>query len=30
MSDFIICYDITHPRRLARLHRYLVKRAVPV
>ncbi|ABI60448.1 MULTISPECIES: CRISPR-associated endonuclease Cas2 [Nitrosomonas] len=30
MSDFIICYDITHPRRLARLHRYLVKRAVPL
>lgn len=30
MSDFVICYDITHPRRLARMHRYLVKRAVPL
>ena len=26
----LICYDITEPRRLARVHRYLVKRAVPL
>lgn len=30
MSDFIICYDITDPRRLGRLYRYLIKRAVPL
>jgi CRISPR-associated protein Cas2 len=27
---FLICYDIADPRRLARLHRFLRKRAVPV
>jgi len=26
----LICYDITEPKRLARVHRYLVKRAVPL
>ncbi|WP_292975829.1 CRISPR-associated endonuclease Cas2 [Nitrosomonas sp.] len=30
MSDFVICYDISHPRRLARLYRYLLKHAVPL
>ena len=30
MSDFLICYDITDPRRLARLHRFLKKRAAPL
>lgn len=28
MTDYVICYDICDPRRLARLARYLVKRAV--
>lgn len=30
MSEFVICYDITNPRRLGRLHRYLRKSAVPL
>lgn len=30
MREFLICYDIADPRRLARLHRYLRKRAVPL
>lgn len=30
MSDFVICYDISNPRRLGRLYRYLLKRAVPL
>jgi len=29
-SQFVICYDIAHPYRLARLHRFLRKRAVPI
>ncbi|WJW76678.1 CRISPR-associated endonuclease Cas2 [Thiohalobacter sp. IOR34] len=27
---YLVCYDISDPRRLARLHRYLSARAVPV
>lgn len=27
---WLITYDITHPKRLARLHRFLVKLATPV
>lgn len=27
---WLITYDITHPRRLARLHRFLVKQATPI
>lgn len=27
---WLITYDITHPKRLARLHRFLVKQATPV
>lgn len=30
MSEFVICYDISEPRRLGRLHRYLKKAAVPL
>ncbi|HLA34216.1 MAG TPA: CRISPR-associated endonuclease Cas2 [Rhodocyclaceae bacterium] len=30
MSEFVICYDISNPRRLARLHRYLKDWAVPI
>lgn len=30
MSEFVICYDIAHPKRLGRLHRYLKKIAVPL
>jgi CRISPR-associated endonuclease Cas2 len=30
MADYLICYDISHPRRLARLHRYLKKWAAPL
>jgi CRISPR-associated protein Cas2 len=29
-GDFLIAYDITCPRRLARMHRYLTKVAVPI
>jgi CRISPR-associated protein Cas2 len=29
-SDFLIAYDITCPRRLCRMHRYLAKVAVPI
>jgi CRISPR-associated protein Cas2 len=28
MSEYIICYDITSPRRLRRMHRFLKKHAV--
>lgn len=28
--DFIIAYDITDPRRLQRLHRYLAQHALPI
>jgi CRISPR-associated protein Cas2 len=30
MSEYIICYDITDPRRLVRLHRYLCRHAMPL
>lgn len=30
MSETIICYDISDPRRLGRVFRYLRKRAVPL
>lgn len=30
MREYIICYDITDPRRLGRIHRTLKKRALPV
>lgn len=30
MSDFIIAYDITSPRRLQKMHRFLQKSAVPI
>jgi CRISPR-associated protein Cas2 len=28
MGHYIICYDISNPKRLNHLHRYLVKRAM--
>jgi CRISPR-associated protein Cas2 len=30
MRDYIICYDISNPDRLNRLHRYLLKHAIPI
>lgn len=30
MPDYLIAYDITDPKRLARMHRYLRKIAVPI
>ncbi|AVO49261.1 CRISPR-associated endonuclease Cas2 [Melaminivora suipulveris] len=30
MRDYIICYDITCPRRLGRIHRYLKRHACAV
>ncbi|MDR0776274.1 MAG: CRISPR-associated endonuclease Cas2 [Azonexus sp.] len=30
INDTIICYDISHPRRLGRLFRYLKKHAIPM
>ncbi len=30
MREYIICYDITEPRRLGRIHRALKKAALPV
>ncbi len=30
MSEHLICYDITDPKRLVRLHRYLRRYAMPL
>lgn len=30
MADYIIAYDITHPRRLSRIYRTLCRIAVPI
>lgn len=30
MSDYVICYDISHPKRLARVFRSLRKCAMPL
>lgn len=30
MASYLICYDICQPRRLARLHRYLRRHALPL
>lgn len=30
MTDYIICYDISHPKRLGRVFRFLKKCAVPL
>ncbi|WP_126443800.1 CRISPR-associated endonuclease Cas2 [Sulfuricystis multivorans] len=30
MSEFVICYDIADPRRLARVFRHLKKHAMPL
>lgn len=30
MSEFIVCYDVSDPKRLSRLHRFLKKHTVPL
>lgn len=30
MSEYVICYDISDPKRLNRLHRFLKRSAVPL
>ena len=30
MSEFVVCYDISDPKRLLRLHRFLKKYAMPL
>lgn len=30
MTDYVICYDISHPKRLGRVFRFLKKCAVPL
>lgn len=30
MSEFVLCYDISDPRRLGKLHRFMKKQAVPL
>ncbi|MFN4149171.1 MAG: CRISPR-associated endonuclease Cas2, partial [Rhodocyclaceae bacterium] len=30
MTDYLICYDISHPKRLGRVFRFLKKRALPL
>ena len=30
MSEVVVCYDICDPRRLRRLHRFLIKHTVPL
>jgi CRISPR-associated protein Cas2 len=30
MTDFVICYDISNPKRLSRIFRYLKKCAMPM
>jgi CRISPR-associated protein Cas2 len=30
MREYVICYDIASPERLNRLHRHLLKHAIPI
>lgn len=30
MSEFVVCYDVADPKRLARLHRFLKKHTFPL